>query len=262
MIPALHYLPKNTRVMYRLTAFLFTLIIALFVLNTAYAGAKKPGAKKLPAQERVDTSKIQAKKFDANAINKFRADKDFNYSENLDGGQPSLWSRFWLWVWNKLFGWLKYTKYGGTVLEYVLIGLSIALLIYVISQSVGIDPIRLWRGEAKKIDVPYSESLENIHEINFDSEIEKAIAQNNYRLAVRLLYLKCLKQLSDTRLIQWQIDKTNSAYIHELTDPKQQQTFKLITHQFEYVWYGNFAIDKQAFSNIDVLFQNFKKQLP
>jgi len=251
---------RNTKYMHRFIATFFAFIITLLFLNIARANVKKAAVKKVPAQERIDSSKIQVKKFDAGAVNKFRTDKHFNYNEAQD--DTSLWTRFWAWVWNKLFGWIKYTRYGGTVLEYVLIAAAVGLLIYVISKSLGIDPVKLWRGEARKVDVPYSESLENIHEINFDDEIEKAITQNNYRLAVRLLYLKCLKQLSDMQLIQWQIDKTNTAYIHELTDPGQQQTFKLITRQFEYVWYGNFGIDKQAFSNIDALFQDFKKQLP
>jgi len=247
--------------MHRFNAF-FTLIITLLFLNTAYAGAKKITVKKAPAIVQIDTSKIQVKKFDATAINKFKADPDFNYNDTPDAGEPSLWSRFWAWVWSALSNLMGRVPYSGTIIKYVLIGISVALILYVISKSIDIDPVRLWRGEAKKIDVNYSESLENIHEINFDSEIENAISQSNYRLAVRLLYLKCLKQLSDTQLIQWQINKTNNTYIDELTNPEQKQTFKQITHQFEYVWYGNFAIDKQAFGNIDVLFQNFKKQLP
>ncbi len=258
-IPTQACLLRNIKYMHRFIATFFAFIIALMFFNMARAGVKKTVVKKVPAQERLDTSKIQIKKFDAAAVDKFRADKNFNYNEAQD--DTSLWTRFWAWVWDKLFGWLKYSRYGGTILEYVLIAAAVGLLIYVVSKSLDIDPIKLWRGEARKVDMPYSESLENIHEISFDSEIEKAIAQNNYRLAVRLLYLKCLKQLSDTQLIQWQIDKTNAAYIHELTDPGQQQTFKLITRQFEYVWYGNFGIDKQAFSNIDALFQDFKKQL-
>lgn len=246
--------------MHRYIVTFFSFVIFLAFFNTAHADVKKVAVKKTPARERMDTSRIQVKKFDAHAVNKFRTDKDFNYTEAQD--DTSLWTRFWAWVWDKLFGWLKYTKYGGPILSYILIAAAVGLLIYVIAKSLDIDPIKLWRGEARKVDVPYSESLENIHEISFDDEIEKAIAQNNYRLAVRLLYLKCLKQLSDTQLIQWQIDKTNAAYIYELTDPNQQQTFKLITRQFEYVWYGNFGIDKQAFNNIDTLFQDFKKQLP
>jgi hypothetical protein len=146
-------------------------------------------------------------------------------------------------------------------LKYLLIGGSIGFLVYIIFKSLGLDPIKLWRGEAAKVAVPYSESLEDIHGIDFDAEVEKALAHHNYRLAVRLLYLKCLKQLSDKNLIQWEIDKTNAAYLYELKNNEQRQIFSVLTNRFEYVWYGNFPINKQAFTDIDLLFQNFKKQL-
>jgi len=217
--------------------------------------------KKAPAKIITDTSKVEVKKFDVNAIKKYKEDKDFNYKGEATG-QPSFWERFWQWLWNKILGLFGKIPYVGSFFKYLLLGLSIALLTYVIFKSLGIDAIQLLRGDAKKVDIRYSESLENINEMNFEAEIEKAVSQHNFRLAVRLLYLKCLKQLSDKNLIQWQIDKTNAKYLYELTDPVQKQTFGLLTRQFEYIWYGNFSIDKDTFSNINLLFQNFKSYLP
>jgi hypothetical protein len=242
--------------MQRLSIILCTVIFTLLLLSTSFAVPKKA-----PLKIRPDSSKIGVKKFNAKALDKFKADKDFDY--NGDGvGKPSLWSLFWRWLWDAIGRFFDRIPFGGKFLEYLLLALSVAFVVYVIFKSLGIDLATLWRGEAAKVNVPYSESLENIHEINFDADIEKAVAQHNYRLAVRLLYLKCLKQLSDKNLITWQIDKTNSAYIYELADPQQKQIFSLLTKQFEYAWYGNFSINKQAFANIDLLFQNFKKQLP
>ena len=244
--------------MHKFTAIFLTIIFALLLSGMALAGVKKTRAK-----TQFDATKIQVQKFNADSLNKYKHDKDFNYNGAAeDAGQPSLWARFWNWLWNTLFGWVGRIPYGGPILKYLLLALAAGLLIYVIFKSLDIDPIKLFRGESKNINIPYSESLENIHEINFDDEIEKAISQHNYRLAVRLLYLKCLKQLSDNNLIQWQIDKTNTAYLYEIADPVQKQTFGLLTRQFEYAWYGNFTIDKQAFGSIDQLFKNFKNQLP
>lgn len=238
------------------SGFFFPLILMFFLISTSFVVIKK-----MPAKTRIDTAKIQVKKFDSNAIKKFREDKDFNYTDANSSGQPSFWERFWNWLWNVLFGWIDKSTVGSSIMKYILLILSVSFLVFVVFKSLGIDPIKLWQGEAKKINIPYSESLENIHEINFDDEIEKTVAQRDYRLAVRLLYLKCLKQLSDTLLIQWQIDKTNSAYIYELKDPVQKQAFGLLTRQFEYIWYGDFPIDQQAFVTINQLFQNFKTQL-
>ena len=239
--------------MNRLTFFVFTLLLIL-LFNADFAAVKKISAKIV-----TDTTKVQTKKFDAKALQHLKADQDFNYNGQATGGE-SVWDIFWNWVWYHLARIFRAIPYGGTIFQWLLIGACVALFVFIIAKSLGIDPIQMIRGGARKVEVPYSESLENIHEINFDEEIEKAVALHNYRLAVRLLYLKCLKQLSDRNLIQWKIDKTNSAYIYELSDPNQRQTFSRLTRQFEFVWYGNFAIDQQAFGNINQMFQDFKKQ--
>ncbi|MGN6395494.1 MAG: DUF4129 domain-containing protein [Mucilaginibacter sp.] len=219
-----------------------------------------PQKTKVSLKTTADSSKIVIKHFDQKAINKYRTDEDFNYN-GPGTGKPTLWKIFWDWVWDHITRLFRGIPYGGKILEYLLIGGSVAFLAYVIFKSLGLDPIRLWRGEAAKVAVPYSESLEDIHGIDFDAEVEKALTQHNYRLAVRLLYLKCLKQLSDKKLIQWEIDKTNTAYLYELKNGEQRRAFSLLTNRFEYVWYGNFPINQQAFADIDLLFQNFKKQL-
>ena len=243
--------------MQRYPAILFVFFFALFTLS-ATAGAAK---KHLPEKIQTESSKIEVKTFNEQAIQKFKADKDFNYNGEAANFDGSLWSRFWDWVWQKLGNLFTDVPYGGYILKYTLLALSVGFLIYIIFKSLGIDVVKLWKGDARKVNMSYTESLENIHEIDFDTEIEKSISQHNYSVAVRLLYLKCLKQLSDQNLIQWQIDKTNSAYIYELADSAQKQSFTLLTKQFEYVWYGNFAIDKQAFGNVYQLFQDFKNQI-
>jgi len=239
------------------------LAIIVVIFLCAFLGVSKTFAavKKMPAKVSIDTAKITVKNFNSTALKKFSEDKDFNYHGQAIG-TPSVWERFWNWVWQKLSSLFNGIPHGGSIFKYSLLALAVAGLIYIVFKALGVDVMQLFRGEAKKIEVPYTESLENIHEINFDAEIEKAISQHNYRLAVRLLYLRCLKQLSDKNLIHWQLDKTNAAYLYELTDAEQQQTFGVLTRQFEYVWYGDFFIDSQAFNSINLLFQNFKKQLP
>ena len=147
------------------------------------------------------------------------------------------------------------------IIKYIFIAAGLAAIVLLVFKLAGIDMLHIFRRRSMQAEVPYSESLENIHEINFDAEIEKAIAQHNYRLAVRMLYLRCLKQLSDADLIKWQIDKTNSTYINELNNTEQRKVFKTLTLQFEYVWYGEFIIDAAVFKNINTLFQDFKKSI-
>jgi hypothetical protein len=147
------------------------------------------------------------------------------------------------------------------IVKYVALSAAVAGIVFAIFKMIGVDLSFLFRRKSKAVPIPYSESLENIHDINFDGAIEEAISKHNYRLAVRLLYLKCLKQLSDASLIKWQPEKTNNSYLNELADADQKAVFGSLTRRFEYVWYGEFPIDEQAFSRINLQFQEFKSKI-
>ena len=146
----------------------------------------------------------------------------------------------------------------STVLGYLFVGFGVAALVFLIMKLIGIDAFNVIRRKPKSTPLPYDESAENIYAIDFDAEIEKAISQQNYRLAVRLLYLRSLRQLSDAGLINWDVTKTNSIYVDELSNAEQRVAFKLLTRQFEYVWYGEFMIDAPVFKKISALFNDFK----
>lgn len=244
-------------------------MLLCFALNPAAAkvGGKAVAvkmdsvSKKKPAVVHMDSSKVTVRRFNENALDKYRSDSDYQYNDKSIGNELSFWDRFWNWFWRNLFGSLSVNPGLGVFLKYFFLILAIGALIFFVMKLLGMDMGNLLLGKSRKTPLAYTESAENIHEINFDEEIEKAISNHNYRLAVRLLYLRSLKQLSDNGLIQWQPEKTNSAYVYELNNPSVRQSFVSLTRQFEYVWYGGFNIDGTAFGNINQLFQNFKKQL-
>ena len=86
--------------------------------------------------------------------------------------------------------------------------------------------------------------------------IQEAISKGNYKLAVRYYYLLLLKNLSEKELISWQQEKTNEDYIKELSNNKLNTDFEKLTYLYDYVWYGEFIIDKEKFLQAEV---NFKK---
>lgn len=233
-------------------------IIILLLLN-CYTWAGKPV--KIKAVLQNDNSTVQLKKFNDAELTRLKQRPEFQYNDESAG--PSLWSRFWRWFWHLFDGidtprnalWLI------VFLKYLFISLGIAAIVFIILKLAGVDVRGLFKRKSVDAGIPFTETLENIHEIDFDLNLDKAIAQHNYRLAVRLLYLRALKQLSDAQLIHWQIDKTNAAYVNELANPNQREAFAILTRQFEFVWYGEFAINSQAFQNIKTLFSNFKQTL-
>ena len=201
-----------------------------------------------------DTLKVSVRNFDLQKIKAYSTEQDFIYDDAAPI-ETSWWDRFWRWFWN-LFGRVFSGKYSGSFLKYAVIFTAAGLVIFAVIKLIGLD-IKIFAGKSKTIDVPYNESLENIHEINFNEEIEKAVANGNYRLAVRLLYLLSLKLLNDKELINWQPEKTNQTYIGEITDPNRKREFSALTLQFEYIWYGEFFIDKDSFSTVKGSFERF-----
>jgi len=237
--------------------FIYAFIILLLLNCSAWAG-KPPKAK---AALRNDSSLVQQKQFNNAELTQLKQKPEFQYNDEPTG--PSLWSRFWRWFWH-LFDSVdapRNTNWLFFFLKYLFISLGIAAIVFIVLKLAGVDVRGLIKRKSAEAGIPFTETLENIHEIDFDLNIDQAIAQHNYRLAVRLLYLRALKQLSDAQLIHWQIDKTNEAYVNELTNPNQREAFAVLTRQFEFVWYGEFAINNQGFQNIRTLFSNFKQTL-
>ena len=255
--------------MYKAIYILFILLACAWLANGA-TSAKKPDMTHV-VKFRIDSIPVSQRHFSQAAIDKYRQDPEFDYavvkvSENwwdrFWDNVWEVWNRFWTWVghlFEKLFGHTAVGKGTASVFRLVVILLVAGLIIYLLTRLAGIDLLKLLRKNKRVDEIPYSESVENIHQINFEDAIENAIAVKDYRLAVRLLYLRCLKQLSDANLIHWQIEKTNHAYLNELKDAEQRRRFSVVTRQFEYVWYGEFPLDGQSFQTINASFLDLKQ---
>lgn len=255
-------LPKNiNRTMRRVYLIVFLLLFAF--AGRLWAAPKdtlklvKPV--KAPLQLRTDTGNVVVRQYSGASLNAYRNKPEFQYKQATF--RPSLWERFWKWFWSlftRKVASTTSTPLFWIILKYVFIVLGVGAIIFIIFRLLGVDITSVFRNKSASAEVPYAESLENIHEINFDDELERAINRQDYRLAVRLLYLRCLKQLNDDGLIDWEISKTNSTYINEIADAGKRSNFSQLTRQFEYVWYGEFKVDGPVFGEIRNQFLNFK----
>ncbi len=118
-----------------------------------------------------------------------------------------------------------------------------------------------FRSSSKGKGPGYELMDENINDIDFERDIEEAVRQKLYRKAIRLYYLKSLKVLSDKHLIDWQIDKTNRDYRRELKNSVIAEPFAELTLLFDYIWYGEFAIDERSFLSAKENFTAFEKRI-
>lgn len=110
------------------------------------------------------------------------------------------------------------------------------------------------------------ESAEQLKNIGYEDQIERAEEQGNYRLATRLYYLWTLKKLIDDDLIQFHIKKTNKDYCQELVGKTVYgktvyDDFSQCTQYYNYVWFGEFNIDNLMYEKIQSEFKTLLKQL-
>ena len=177
-----------------------------------------------------DTSNIKVAYFKDAIKERYKGD-DFNYSINDTGG-INLLQR----ILQKFFGWLS-DVFGFDIdfinyktLEYIVYGFLGVATLYLIIKFLMQSPINsVFKTDTQDInDFKYVE--ENIKDVNFDQLIEAALKDNNYRLATRYLYLKSLQILTNTAVIEWHYDKTNSDYINEIKNEKTKSVFKSISY--------------------------------
>ncbi len=144
----------------------------------------------------------------------------------------------------------------------VIIGFVVFLIYYIIKSIATSNKI------AKKDvvrSVSNTVSVENIEDLDIKQLLERALANSDLRLAVRLYYLGLLKNLNENGMIIWKKDKTNRDYLTELFSRNHHfEEVRKLTLAYEQVWYGEHALTQASFESVvadfDLLNQNLNSQ--
>lgn len=118
-----------------------------------------------------------------------------------------------------------------------------------------------FKGGNKKPSEKLVYEEEDIHDVDLESLLEKAIEAKNTRLAVRYYYLLLLKKLSEKELIKYDKDKTNSEYLFEIKNLKTRNEFSYLSYIYTYVWYGEFSLNEMDFIKVAAKYQSFFKTI-
>jgi hypothetical protein len=137
-------------------------------------------------------------------------------------------------------------------------GFATFLIIYLGGSNVG-----LFRKKNRLTSNGEEEQLitEDIFAINYQKEIDKAAKEGNYRMAIRLMFLRVLKNMSEKNIISYKQDKTNLDYLLEVRPSHYYTHFFRVTRNYEYSWYGLFPVSEDAYKLIRGDFDRFDKEL-
>ncbi len=137
------------------------------------------------------------------------------------------------------------------VLVWIIAGSAILFALYLIAKNFkGFKPKSNRVIDRIITEESTLESVEELSQVDYATQINNAIENQNYRLAVRLYYLLSIRNLDEAHLIVFSLHKTNRDYMNELKTNPISPTFEQCTRYYDYVWFGNFAINRQQFDKI------------
>lgn len=174
---------------------------------------------------------------DSTLLHRFRSDEAYDYAGELQ--TPDL--DWWDWLARKIERLLSdvFSIQGDgdfRIFIYIAIALAFSALIVFL----------LYRhrpglfGKAGNINRADDEE-DDIYGIDFDAAYARAMAQKDYYRAVRIVYLRTLRRLSDSQRISWQLYKTPTEYTREFLSAD----FQRMTSVFMRVRYGNYPASEE-----------------
>jgi len=133
----------------------------------------------------------------------------------------------------------------------------VAYLIYQVFIKTQIDD------KGKKVEQIDLDELAptQISKSELEIRLEKALAAEDYRLAIRIYFIFIIKALSEKDWITWEKRKTNLSYLMEMRGKSSYNQFEKCVSMFEFSWYGHYEVDKRKYSNIEPTFKNLLKEV-
>lgn len=152
-------------------------------------------------------------------------------------------------------------SWAGDILKAFGYGAVVALvlvILYFIFKNIKLNK------KAKQAGVPsfLSHDDEDIREMDIPSMLQKALADKDFKLAVRLYFLLLLRNLHDAGMIKWEKDKTNRDYLTEMFSKENlyDEVRKLTLH-YEEVWYGDHHFPEASLLSLISRFESIQSKI-
>ncbi len=194
--------------------------------------------------------------YPADSIYSLRKQKDFRYAKNLD-------SLLRKWQEQQMKGTKKVKTVNispvFTVFRIIIWIIAISVIVFIIYRLF-LSEHGLFTSPTKNKQLEIEE--EPVTDIKYlDRQLNEAVNVGNYRLAVRYMYLQVLSVISEKGWIILSPDKTNYQYVRELAKPQLKNDFSRITMNYDYIWYGDFVIEKTVFTAVKEEFDEFQLKI-
>lgn len=216
---------------------------------------------------RLDTTSLVQKTIDQSELETFKGNSDFDY-EVVKNTVPDWWIAFKNWMSNLvlrffelLFGVEQAAGAFNTFLK-ILPYLLLAILVFILIKFfINVNARTIGYRNKNEALVTLSEDEHIIKNEDIQKLIQQALANKNYRLAIRYHFLHTLRLMDKKEVIVWELQKTNADYQREIESIALKKPFAQITRLYEYIWYGDFPIDDSKYLKAETNFLSLKEVL-
>ncbi|MBL7788201.1 MAG: hypothetical protein JNL75_00040 [Chitinophagales bacterium] len=209
-------------------------------------------------------SDIERRKFDSNFKAKYNTDH-FIYEPKVQ--KYSQWDQFkeWFFRWLREFFDLQDKNAASEWFEYLQYFLAFLLVtvvaFFIIKAIINKEGGWIFGRDSKTDTIDQHNVEEKLHLANFSELLTNAKRKNDYRLAIRFYYLWLLRKLSDKKVIQWDINKTNMDYLYEIKNKTLRERYSYHCYVYDYIWYGEFDMSETEFIKAEMSFNETFKSI-
>ncbi len=180
------------------------------------------------------------RKFDQAAMSSYANSADFEYM-NYRIQTASIWDMLKWWLQDLWYEfWSNPISSRLTLYLFILVMLGIAVF-YLVKIKYGRVLSKSGQATRNEMIVP-----EDLHEVDYKSLVSASLLANDFKLAIRYLYLGSLAHLAKKDIVvlrEWKTPYDYSTEIPTDIEPHYSQLSKL----FEYAWYGDFGVNRADF---------------
>jgi hypothetical protein len=206
-----------------------------------------------------DSVEVNQRHFDTLELHAYKTNPEYNYEND-----PKYDSDLWGYIKGLISSFIRNLlgdKGADTfwnMFEYALVIMGVIFLLYALAR---LNRSPVFQKESKDREFDLEEIDEDSSDEKLESILKIALEQSNFRVAVRVQFLKILKLLDQHQIIIWKDFKTNADFASEIESSSLKESFKELRWVYENIWYGEFAINQDYYNKFEIDVNRFNDHI-